>query len=392
MTRLYLIRHAEAEGNLYRRCQGWYDSLVTHRGYRQIAALEQRFQSIPIDAVYSSDLFRTMATANAICRPKGLLLQTRSDLREIRLGIWEDRPWADIAHTDPEGMRGFNTSSADWSVEGGENFRRLGDRMAAAVMDIAERNPGGNVAIFSHGMAIRALQGTLLGLPIEEWATLGHGDNTSVTAIEIEGGRANILWRNDSAHLPPETSTLAQQVWWKAGSGGREDTNLRYQPLDMEQNGKFYYEARKEAWLSIHGTIHQFDGDGFVREAMEQWRVNPRAVTCAYLRDEPVGILQMDTTRYANEAVGYIPFYYMVPKHRNSGLGVQLMGEAISLYRPLDRSRLRLRCAPDNHVAQRFYERYGFSKVGEAQGTRVPLDLMEKSIALEQGVPCPTII
>ena len=59
MTRIYIIRHAEAEGNLYRRIHGQYDSLVTPLGYRQIQALEKRFQDIHLDAVYSSDLFRT---------------------------------------------------------------------------------------------------------------------------------------------------------------------------------------------------------------------------------------------------------------------------------------------------------------------------------------------
>ena len=69
MTTIYLIRHAEAEGNLYRRIHGWYDSLITKNGERQIQALEQRFDSVSIDAVYSSDLIRTQLTAGAICRP-----------------------------------------------------------------------------------------------------------------------------------------------------------------------------------------------------------------------------------------------------------------------------------------------------------------------------------
>mgnify|MGYP001543834503 CR=1 FL=1 len=29
MTTIYLIRHAEAEGNLYRRAHGWYNSTIT---------------------------------------------------------------------------------------------------------------------------------------------------------------------------------------------------------------------------------------------------------------------------------------------------------------------------------------------------------------------------
>ena len=65
MTKVYIIRHAEAEGNLYRRVHGWYNSLITDNGYRQIAALRGRFADVHIDAVYSSDLFRTMTTATS---------------------------------------------------------------------------------------------------------------------------------------------------------------------------------------------------------------------------------------------------------------------------------------------------------------------------------------
>ena len=51
MTTIYLIRHAEAEGNVFRRIHGQYDSCVTPNGRRQIAALAQRFAGIPVDAV-----------------------------------------------------------------------------------------------------------------------------------------------------------------------------------------------------------------------------------------------------------------------------------------------------------------------------------------------------
>ena len=65
MTTIYLVRHAEAEGNLYRRIHGRYNALITENGFRQIAALEKRFADIPVDAVWSSDLYRTMTTARA---------------------------------------------------------------------------------------------------------------------------------------------------------------------------------------------------------------------------------------------------------------------------------------------------------------------------------------
>ena len=41
MTNLYLIRHAEAEGNLYRIAQGQHDSNLTSRGWRQAVPVKE---------------------------------------------------------------------------------------------------------------------------------------------------------------------------------------------------------------------------------------------------------------------------------------------------------------------------------------------------------------
>ena len=46
MTTVYLVRHAEAEGNTYRRIHGQYNSLITQNGLRQIEALRARFAPI----------------------------------------------------------------------------------------------------------------------------------------------------------------------------------------------------------------------------------------------------------------------------------------------------------------------------------------------------------
>ena len=84
MTKIYLIRHAEAEGNLYRMAHGHYNGMITnYRGYQQIDALRQRFQDVDIDAVYASDLYRTQITSRAIWLPKALPLHLEPAFREI---------------------------------------------------------------------------------------------------------------------------------------------------------------------------------------------------------------------------------------------------------------------------------------------------------------------
>ena len=116
MTTIYLIRHAEAEGNLYRRIHGWYNALITDNGFAQIKALEKRFQDIQIDAVWSSDLYRTMTTARAVYIPKNLPLNTDPGLREINLGDWEDVTWGQARHDFLEELTRFDTDDPTWQA------------------------------------------------------------------------------------------------------------------------------------------------------------------------------------------------------------------------------------------------------------------------------------
>ena len=386
MTTIYLIRHAEAEGNLYRRVHGWYDSLITENGYRQIAALAGRFAGVHIDAVGSSDPLRTITTARAIYRTHDLELRTRPDLREIGVGEWEDTPWGELARRDGERLWQFNHASPDFLVPGGETFAQVQGRMLAAVRDMARAHPGQTVAAFSHGTAIRCLQAAVRGLGPGEMDGLGHSDNTGVTCLEVgEDGSCRLVFENDSTHLPEEISTLARQKWWKSKESSLADANLWFRPLDLEKEEDIYLSARGEAWRDIHGPDIPFDGAAFLADARRCWEQDrQKTVMAAMLGDSLAGLLQLDLDRWAEEGVGYIPFVYMTPAYRKKGLGVQLIGQAVSTCRPLGRDRLRLRCAPDNGVAQRFYQKYGFTKVGETAGSGgVPLDLLEKYIGFE---------
>ena len=385
MTRFYIIRHAEAEGNLYRRIHGWYDSLITENGYRQIAALENRFAGETIDAVYSSDLFRTKTTAGAIWRSHHLELHTRPDLREIGVGVWEDRTWGDLERHEALGLIHFNHASPEFRVEGGETFAQVQARMKRAVLELAQAHPGQTVALFSHGTAIRCLQGAVHGLGPGEMDGLGHSDNTAVTCLEVEGGEITPVYENDNSHLPEEISTLARQKWWKRQEGKGTDANLWFRPLDLPRERGIYLEARRDAWVDIHGPDLPFDGARFWAEAERCWaRDRAHGVLAAMRGDELAGVLQLDLERYAGEGAGYIPFVYMTPQCRKQGLGVQLLGEAVSVYRPLGRTLLRLRCSPDNGVAQRFYRRYGFEKIGTDPNSPVELELLDKGIGYEQ--------
>ena len=212
MTKIYLIRHAEAEGNLYRRIQGHWDGSITPLGLQQIDALAQRFRREHIDALYCSDLSRARATAEAITRYHDIPAVATPRLTEICMGVWEGRAWGDVEHEFPEQMRYFNTDPDRWSVPGCEPIRDVQKRMKRAISDLAARHDGQTIALVSHGMAIRAYLCTVLGIPNSEMATLPYGDNTSVSLLLVDGDNTTVEYYNDNRHLPDALSTFGRQT------------------------------------------------------------------------------------------------------------------------------------------------------------------------------------
>ena len=350
MTTIYLIRHAEAEGNLYRIAQGQANSIITDRGWRQIQALERRFADIPVDAVYASDLYRTCATASAIYKPKGLPLHRRRDLREICVGVWEEKTWGEIAREDPEQLRNFNSALHLWHAEGAETPQAVQSRLLAAVRDIAAANAGKTVAVFSHGCALRLLLAALQGIPLEELGRTPTGGNTAVSLLRADAGRLEVVWRDDVSHLTDPAFTQGNTM--KKRANGLEP-GLYFRPLEPEQ-------ACFPAECAGRVSVKDLDGG---------------SALVGYLDGTPVGAVVFDDSREADRGCGWISLLAVAEPWRRRGYGVQLIGQAVLHYRPRGRDRLRLP-PPVTEAAAGFYREFGFAPVPEG-------DAWEKNIGYD---------
>ena len=263
MTRLYIVRHAEAEGNLFRRIHGQYDTTLTVNGLRQVEALRDRFAGENVDACYSSDLVRTRTTAQAVWVPKGLPLRLEPRFREVALGCWEDVPFGQLEREEPEMMARFSADPYHWRVEGAETVEQYSGRFLAALEEVARAHDGQTVAIFTHGCVIRAMEMRLFYGP-DRIPEIAHCDNTGVSLLEYEGGRFRSVYLNDNSHLPPELSTFARQNWWRQ-QGTRKDRNLWFRPLGDRD---WYAACRREAWRLVYGDDGDCDGAAFYRDAL----------------------------------------------------------------------------------------------------------------------------
>ncbi len=364
MTTIYLIRHAEAEGNLYRIAHGHYDGLITDRGYRQIEALRRRFADIPIDAVYSSDLFRTRTTAAAIYAPKHLPLHTDPDLREVHLGVWEGHTWEEMGREYPQQMYYFNKQVDLWQVPESETAAQARDREMGALRRIVRENPNKTVAVFTHGAILRIVLGTMQGIPLEGVGKTGHGDNTAVSLVEAEGDNFRVIFRDDNSHLEKEgLSTFAKQKWWKDAKA--VEAGERY--AELSRDDPFYLDCCRAAWEENGGAATDFSAENALNAARGGRLIG------VWERERPVGILLLIPDRDAEEKAGWIDFYYLIPSYRGRHYGIPPLGQAVQYYRERGCDRLRMRCTEKEQKTMAYFQQYGFHAL-RCEGTDTVLE------------------
>lgn len=380
MTRFYFIRHCEAEGNLYRRAQGQYDSRITPKGERQLGTLAERFRTVPADAVYSSDFLRARRTAEAVTRYRPLPVLTDPRLREWGLGDWEDVPFGNLEYGQPEMMACFNHDPARWSVPGGEPYAALQRRMLEFVLETAQRRPGQTLVCASHGMAIRSLLARVLDVPSAKIDTVGHGDNTAVSLLEVRDGAISVVFQNDAGHLRPEDSTLFRQTWWREPDKP-DRNNIRFVPLDPERDGETYLHFYSLAWEAAHGSLRGFMPDLYLKNAREHRKAGQEALVLILRPDgRAVGMTELDLEKAKRTGAGWICLCCVEPDARRSLLGIQLIGHAVSVFRRMGCRAIRLNVFEGNRNAIAFYAAAGFRPVGDAPGVAGRLLVLEKEI------------
>lgn len=210
-TTIYLVRHGETEGNRIRRYQP-YATPLSDEGRRQAALVAERLAGEgPFDALYASDLARTMETAAAISARLGLAPIPEPRLRELDTGDWKGELYGDIEARFPGQRDRWIAGGGLERLPGaaGESTTDVRERVTTAFDGIVARHPRGRVIAVSHGWALAILLAV-----IHEWdhakvfreqrIALG---NTAVTVVEVDdGGTRRCLLLGCTRHLVTATA------------------------------------------------------------------------------------------------------------------------------------------------------------------------------------------
>ena len=189
MTTLLLARHGETDWNRDGRWQGHTDTSLNDHGREQARALADEVAGLRIAAVYASDLARAAETAEIVADRLGVPVRGDARLRELHLGGWEGLTTPEIEERYPNEIARWRADDGSTAVAGRETYAQMGQRVVAALTEIAAAHPSDNVLVVLHGGPIRGLLAHAAGLTYREQSRLrAHLANCDVVRVAVEDG------------------------------------------------------------------------------------------------------------------------------------------------------------------------------------------------------------
>ncbi len=167
MPVILLIRHGENEyvkkGRLAGRKPGVH---LNERGDLQAHALADSLANLPIKAVYSSPLDRTMETATPLAKKLKLEVVPREGLLEVDYGTWQDKTLKQLARRKL--WKTVQSAPSHACFPEGESFGQAQLRIANELTALCEMHkPKDLIACVGHSDMIKLAVAYFLGLPLD---------------------------------------------------------------------------------------------------------------------------------------------------------------------------------------------------------------------------------
>lgn len=213
---LYFMRHGETVFNRYNKIQGWADTPLTKEGRLDAIRSGLGMKDTEFDAVYTSDLRRTIETAQLFLRDhpsrEHLTIQMMPEFREVSFGSLEglsaSEIWNNLYKTlqrsfDQVGGRNIQDELNQLKEMDpdhlGENFMEFWLRVEQGLLKVINkhRDTNQNILIVSHGMTIRNMLHEL----IPDFQLSDLIGNSSLNIVEYRDGQYHLKALNQTSHF-----------------------------------------------------------------------------------------------------------------------------------------------------------------------------------------------
>ena len=186
MTVWHWVRHGPTHA---KSMVGWRD---VPADLSDSAHIKRVRDHLPTDAfVISSDLCRSIDTANAIAGAGHRRLPHDPGLREIHFGVWDGMHFEQVSARDPDLSRAYWETPGDIQAPGGESWNMASHRVDTVVAHLSARYPSAHIVAVAHfGVILTQVQ---RALAVPAYEVLAHRiDNLSVTTISRNGPSADM--------------------------------------------------------------------------------------------------------------------------------------------------------------------------------------------------------
>lgn len=207
MTLLLLIRHGTNDW-VHGRLAGWTPGVrLNEEGRKQAQALSERLGDLPIAAIYSSPLERTIETAQAIATPRNLMVRLIEGIGEVRYGEWTGGELKELSkHELWPGVQFYPSGTR---FPGGETLGEVQMRGVATLDSLRAQHPKEIIAVVSHADMIKLVVSYYIGMHIDLFQRLIINP-ASLTALAFERMGPRLVAFNDTGsleHLRPKPET-----------------------------------------------------------------------------------------------------------------------------------------------------------------------------------------
>ena len=187
MATLLLVRHGETEWNTEGRIQGWAPVGLSDRGHQQADQVSTYLaDQYDVDLIVSSDLQRTMETAEPIASAVGQPIEKNRKLRERHFGVYQGLLSESFFNRFPKmDLLENGRGAVEYTPESGESWLDLRERVFEAVSDL--RNQNKTIVVVTHVNPIRLILGDLMEKDIISSLTELSVENCSLTEIRPDG-------------------------------------------------------------------------------------------------------------------------------------------------------------------------------------------------------------
>lgn len=187
MRKIYLVRHGETDANVEKKYCGQTDVDLNHKGLRDAASIAKVLKNTTFDSIVSSDLKRTLKTAELINAYHHLEIELIPEFREINFGKFENLTFEEIGLQYPEEKEKMIKEKINYNFLEGESLKALHKRVVGAFNKLLKEKENEDLLIVSHGGVIRMILTEILSGDINNYWAI-EVDNTRIsTIVDHEG-------------------------------------------------------------------------------------------------------------------------------------------------------------------------------------------------------------